>query len=132
MRFIVFFNDHPKVQKFDVRAWDNATPHPNFAGEMTHPKFVQHYHIDESAVSSVGNIDYNEKTGKWEFLSKPGCLFVGTNETRKKADKILALKYIQTKFGNDEEAIRQSLYEQKCAQYNQMLSYARKNQRAVK
>lgn len=21
MRFIVFFNNHPKVQKFDVRAW---------------------------------------------------------------------------------------------------------------
>ena len=53
------------------------------SGEMTHPKFIQHYHIDETAVSSVGNIDYNEKTGKWEFLSKPGCLFVGTDETRK-------------------------------------------------
>lgn len=32
MRFIVFFNNHPKVQKFDVRAWDNAGIHPNFVG----------------------------------------------------------------------------------------------------
>lgn len=112
MRFIVFYNDHPKVQKYDVRAWDNATIHPNFKGEMTHPNFVRHYHFDFNQVTMMGDVIYNKESQQWDFDGKRPVVFLGTDEKLKLEHKKLALQWIRQKYASDEQAIQQSLKEQ--------------------
>lgn len=128
MRFIVFYNDHPKVKDFDVRVWDNAAVHPNFNGEMTHAAFIRHYHFDPKSVSSVGNIDYDSNSGKWVFMQKNTCLFLGTDKKRKLSDLALVLKYVNSRFGQDKNAQDQSLHEQEMVRYHQRLTHLRKKE----
>lgn len=112
MRFIIFYNNHPKVQRYDVRAWDNATAHPNYKGEMTHPEFVRHYHFDFNQVTMMGDIIYNKETNQWDFDAKRPVVFLGTDEKLKLEHKKLALQWIRQKYGSDEQSIQQSLKEQ--------------------
>lgn len=125
MRFIVFYNDHPKVKDYSVRVWDNMQVHPNFIGEMTHPAFIRHYHINPQHVSSVGYIHYNEVTDAWEEYKKSPTIQIQGNAKRKEIDIALALTYVQEKYGNDAEAKQNSLREQRLILLAQKASLGR-------
>lgn len=112
MRFIVFFNDHPKVMNFDIRAWDNATQHPNFRGEMTHNLFIKHFRFNPDNVFLLGDIIYNQTTKQWEIDTKRPLVSLCQNKEQQQELVQFVQQTIQQKFAYNHEAIRQSLWEQ--------------------
>ncbi|MBQ9090301.1 MAG: hypothetical protein IJY58_04555 [Alphaproteobacteria bacterium] len=112
MRFIVFFNDHPKVMNFDIRAWDNATQHPNFRGEMTHNLFIKHFRFNPDNVFLLGDIIYNQTTKQWEIDTKRPLVSLCQNKEQQQELVQFVQQTIQQKFAHNHEAIRQSLWEQ--------------------
>ena len=124
MRFVVFYNDHPKVRDFSVRVWHLFQPHSNFRGEMTHFSFVKHYRLAPETVSSLGDVFYNKETKKWEIDEKRPI--VSLKEDRVQKDKELVLKFMQSKYQNDEEMINFSLKEQELIERNRQASLLRK------
>ncbi len=123
MRFIVFFNNHPKVMNFDVRAWDNATIHPNFKGEMTHNLFIKHFRFNPDNVTLLGDIIYNKQTNQWEIDTKRPLVSLCSDEQQRQEHMVLALNYVQKKYGDDQTAIRQSLWEQEQVRQQQLQHY---------
>lgn len=129
MRFVVFYNDHPKVCDFSVRVWHLFQPHSNFRGEMTHFSFVKHYRLAPETVSSLGDVFYNKETKKWEIDEKRPI--VSLKEDRVQKDKELVLRYMNTRFHNDEEMINFSLKEQQLIEEKRLRSLLRKNERTI-
>ena len=129
MRFVVFYNDHPKVCDFSVRVWHLFQEHPNFYGEMTHFDFVRHYRLKPSDVSSLGDVFYNKETKQWEIDAKRPI--VSIKDARVNQDKDLVLRYMNTRFHNDEEMINFSLKEQQLIEEKRLRSLLRKNERTI-
>lgn len=129
MRFVVFYNDHPKVQDFSVRVWHLFQEHPNFYGEMTHFDFVRHYHLKPTDVSSLGDVFYNKKTKQWEIDDKRPV--VSIKDERIQQDKMLVLNYMRQNFYNNEEMINFSLREQQLIIENRIKTLMKKNMRSI-
>lgn len=110
MRFIIFYNDHPKVKDYSIRVWHRFQTHPNFKGELTHPLFIKHYHINPNNVSSLGDVLFNPKTKQWELDSKK--TFVNIKENRFDVDKKMIIDFMKNNYHNDTEMINISLKEQ--------------------
>lgn len=115
MRFVVFYNHHPKIQDYVVRAWDNRTLCYNDQGrtkELTHPDFIRRAKINLEDVSMVGDVVYNQKTKHWEFDETKPVIFLKQDLKLKTEQKQKVLQAIQEKYENDAEAIQQSVHEQ--------------------
>lgn len=114
MRFVVFYNSHPKIQDYVVRAWDNRTLCYDDQGrtkELTHPDFIRRAKINPDDVSMVGDIIYNPKTKQWEFDETKPVIFLKQDLKLKMAQQQKVLQVIREKYGNDAEAIQQSVHE---------------------
>lgn len=111
MRFVIFYNDHPKVKGYVSRVWHNFQVHPNFHGEMTHNLFIKHYHINPKTISSMGNVYYNVEQKQWEI--EPGKAFVSIKQERHMQDKFLILNLMNTTYKTDITMINYSLQEQR-------------------
>lgn len=110
MRFIVFYNDHPKIKNYTVRIWHLFQTHPNFSGEMTHPAFVKYYKINPRDVSSMGHIFFNQETQSWEIeKSRPPTKI---KPERWCEDEQLLVKTVNHFYQHDENMITISLREQ--------------------
>lgn len=126
MRFIVFYNDHPKVKDYDVRVWDNRMQHPNIKGEITHPQFIKQYHFNPKHISSVGCVIFNPETQKWILDPKSPVVFFGNDEKRRLLDRMLILTYMQSHFSQDKEAQQQSLREQEAIRRHHIWTHLNK------
>lgn len=112
MRFIVFYNDHPKVKDFSVRVWYQFQTHPNFSGEMTHSLFIKHYRFDPKSVSCLGDVFYNQKTSQWEIDKTRHLVVFSGYETVVGKNKDLVINFMNNNYGEDKEMISISLKEQ--------------------
>lgn len=115
MRFVVFYNHHPKIQDYVVRAWDNRTLCYDDQGrtkELTHPDFIRRAKINLEDVSMVGDVIYNPKIKQWEFDETKPVIFLKQDLKLKTEQKQKVLQAIQEKYENDAEAIQQSVHEQ--------------------
>lgn len=115
MRFIVFYNHHPKIQDYVVRAWDNRTLCYDDQGrtkELTHPDFIRRAKINPDDISMVGDVIYNPKINQWEFDETKPVIFLKQDLKLKTEQKQKVLQAIQEKYENDAEAIQQSVHEQ--------------------
>ncbi|MBE6455909.1 MAG: hypothetical protein E7014_05655 [Alphaproteobacteria bacterium] len=122
MRFVIFYNHHPKIQDYVVRAWDNRTLCYDEQGrtkELTHPDFIRRAKINPEDVSMVGDVVYNQKTKHWEFDRTRPVIFFKSDNNLKKAQEQKVLQAIQEKYGNDAEAINLSINEQQVHQLYQ-------------
>lgn len=121
MRFIVFLNRHPKIQKEQVRTWDNATRFANHKGEMTHPNFIRYCQIDSKDVSLMGDVIYNEESKKWIFDPQRPVIFLKKDKKMQKILRTLVLDTINQKYASNSAAIEQSLLEQEYRRYCQFM-----------
>lgn len=115
MRFIVFYNHHPKIQDYVVRAWDNRNLYYDDQGrtkELTHPDFIRRAKINPDDISMVGDVIYNPKIKQWEFDETKPVVFLKQDLKLKTEQKQKVLQAIQEKYENDAEAIQQSVHEQ--------------------
>lgn len=96
MKFILFFNDHPKVQAFQMRTWDTDSTFFNFGSKMmTHTDFILHYKIKQDSVLALGVANFNEKTQKWEINKSNYLCFLFRPSFEKK------VPYLDTAFHKD-------------------------------
>ncbi len=110
MRFIVFYNDHPKVKDYSLRVWHLFQTHPNFLGEMTHAAFIRHYRLNPDCVSSIGNVFFNQKSGCWEIDKLKVAIKI--KPERWKQDETLILNTMNKLYQKDLVMINFSLKEQ--------------------
>ncbi len=122
MRFIVFYNDHPKVKDFSVRVWHQFQEHPNFSGDMTHATFIKHYKIDAHSVACLGHILYNVTTKQWEFDKKRHLVVPPKYRMQILQSKTKVIEFMNLQYNDDEEMISFSLKEQKQVANMQRLS----------
>lgn len=128
MRFIVFYNDHPKVKDFSVRVWHQFQEHPNFLGDMTHSLFIKHYKIDSHSVSCMGHVLYNPQTKQWEFNKKRHLVVPPKYRLFVLQSKMKVMEFMNSQYKDDKEMIAFSLKEQDMVNETQRLSLLRKKQ----
>ncbi len=113
MRFIVFYNDHPKIKDFSVRVWHQFQQHSNFSGEMTHSLFIKHYKFDPKSVSCLGDVFFNQKTKQWEIDKTRHVVVFPGYENLASKNKELVVNFMNKLYGDNQEMIDISLKEQK-------------------
>ncbi len=126
MRFIVFYNNHPKVKDFSVRVWHQFQAHPNFSGDMTHALFIKHYKIDSHSVSCLGHVLYNPQMKQWEFDKKRHLVVPPQYRLLVLQSKQKVMDFMNSQYKNDKEMIAFSLKEQEMVNETQRLSLLRK------
>ena len=130
MRFIVFYNNHPKVKDFSVRVWHQFQSHPNFSGEMTHSLFIKHYKFDPKSVSCLGDVLFNQKTKQWEIDKTRHLVVFPGYENVVSQNKDLVLNFMNKIHGSNQEMIAISLKEQALLKDIQRMSML-KNARSI-
>lgn len=126
MRFIVFYNDHPKVQDFSVRVWHQFQSHPNFSGDMTHALFIKHYKFNPQSIACLGNVLFNSSTKRWEFDRKRHLVVPLKYREKIVSNKMRVLEYMNNLYKDDNEMISFSLKEQEIEREINRLSFLKK------
>ena len=127
MRFIVFYNNHPKVKDFSVRVWLKFQSHPYFSGEMTHSLFIKHYKFDPKSVSCLGDVLFNQKTKQWEIDKTRHLVVFSGYENVVSQNKDLVLNFMNKIYGSNQEMIELSLKEQALLKDIQRMSMLKKD-----